>query len=72
MSATGKATLSSRTMATVTAAARTIYRYDASLDDVYARAKEQLDEATREDFAAPGTIGDAVMVAARGQRRSLR
>jgi hypothetical protein len=59
-------------MATITAAARTIYRYDASADDVYARAKEQLDEATREDFAAPGTIADAVMVVARGQRRDLR
>jgi hypothetical protein len=59
-------------MATITAAARTIYRYDASLDDVYARAKEQLDEATREDFAAPGTIEDAVMVAARGQQGDLR
>jgi hypothetical protein len=56
-------------MATITAAARTICPYDASLDDVYARAKEQLDRAPREDFAAPGTIADAV---ARGQRRYLR
>jgi hypothetical protein len=68
-----KATLSSRTMATITAAARTIYPwYDALLDDVSARAKKQLDEAAREDFAAPGTIDDAVMVFARGQRRDLR
>ncbi len=37
-----------------------MYPYDASLDDVYARAKEQLDEAAREDFAAPGMIEDAV------------
>jgi hypothetical protein len=59
-------------MATTTAAARTIYRYDASLDDLYARAKEQRDEAAREDFAVPGTIADAVMVVARGQRRDLR
>jgi hypothetical protein len=58
-------------MATITAAARTIYPYDASLDDLYARAKEQLDQAAREDFAAPGTIADAVMVVARGQRRNL-
>jgi hypothetical protein len=65
------ATLSSGTMATITAAARTIYPYDASLDDVYARAKEQLNKAAR-DFAAPGTIADAVMVVARGQRRDLR
>jgi hypothetical protein len=66
MSAPDKATLSSRTMATITAAARTIYPYDASIDDVYARAKEQLDEAAREDFAAPGTIEDAVVLFARG------
>ena len=72
MSSTRKATLSSGTMATITAAARAIYLYDASLDDVYARAKEQLDQAAREDFAAPGTIEDAVMVFARGQRRDLR
>jgi hypothetical protein len=70
--APGKATLGSRTMATITAAARTNYAYEASLDDVYARAKEQLDKAAREDFAAPGTIADAVMVVARGQRRDLR
>jgi hypothetical protein len=64
-----EATLSSRTMATITAAARTICPYDASLDDVSARAKEQLDRAAREDFAAPGTIADAV---AQGQRRYRR
>jgi hypothetical protein len=61
------ATLSSGTTATITAAARTIYPYDASLDDLYAGAKEQLDQAAREDFAAP-TIADAVMVVARGQQ----
>jgi hypothetical protein len=72
VSASGKATFSSRTMATITAAARTIYRYEPSLDDVYARAKEQLDKATREDFAAPGTIEDAVMVAARGEQGDLQ
>jgi hypothetical protein len=27
---------------------------------------------TIEDFAAPGTIADAVMVVARGERRGLR
>ena len=59
-------------MATVTAAARTIYRYDGSLVDVYARAKEQRDEAAREDFAAPGSIEDAVTVVACGQRGDLR
>ena len=72
MRAPDKATLTSRTMATITAAARTIYPYDASLDDLYARAKEQLDQAAREDFAAPGTIADAVTVVARRQRRGLR
>ena len=72
MSAPDNATLSSRTMATSTAAARANYPYDAWLDDVYARAEEQLDKAAREDFAAPGTIEDAVVVFARGQRRDLR
>ena len=66
------ATLSGQTMAMITVAARTIYPYEASLDDVYARVKEQLDEAAREDFAAPGTIEDAVVVFARGQRRDFR
>jgi hypothetical protein len=47
------------------------YPYDASLNDVYARAKEQLNEAAREDFAAPGAIEDAVVVFARGQPRDL-
>jgi hypothetical protein len=58
-------------MATITAAARTMYPYDVSLDDVDARAKVQLDSAAREDFEATGTIADAVMVVARGQRRDL-
>jgi hypothetical protein len=46
-------------MATTTVAARTIYAYDASLEDVYGRAEAQLDEAARGDFA-------------RGQRRDLQ
>ena len=66
------ATLSSQTMATITVAARAIYPYDALPDDVYAPAKKQLDEAAREEFAALGTIEDAVVVFARGQRRDLR
>ena len=69
MSRPETAALSSGTMATITAAARTMYPYDASLDDVDARANEQLDEAARED--APGTIADAVTVVARRQRRDL-
>jgi hypothetical protein len=65
------AALSGGTTATITAAARTMYPYDASPDDVDARANEQLDEAAREDFEAPGTIADAVTVVARRQRRDL-
>ena len=72
MSTPEKAALSSGTMAMATAAALTVCPYDASLDDVDARAKEQFDKAAREDFAAPATIADAVMVVARGQRRDLR
>jgi hypothetical protein len=66
------ATLSSGTLATITVAARAIYAYDASFDDVYARAKEQLDEAARAASAAPGTIEGAVVVFAGAQRRDLR
>jgi hypothetical protein len=55
-------------MATITAAARATYPYDASLDDVYPGAKKQLDQAAREDFAAAGRIEDGVVVFARGQR----
>ena len=72
MSKPETAALSGGTTATMTAAARTMYPYDGSLDDVDARAKEQRDEAVREVFETPGTIGDAVMVVARGQRRDLR
>jgi hypothetical protein len=66
------ATLSSGTVATIAAAARAIYLYDASLDDVYARATEQLGQTAGEDFAGPGRIAGAVMFVARGQRRDLR
>ena len=59
-------------MATITATARTICSCDASLDDVYARAKKRRDEPARADFATPGTFEDAVTVFARGQRRGLR
>ena len=72
MSRPETAALSVGALATITATARTIYPHDASLDDVYARAKEQQDKAALEDFAAPGTIADAVMVVAREQRRDLR
>jgi hypothetical protein len=66
------AALSSGIMATITAAARTMYPCDASLDDAYARAEEQLDKEAREGFAALGTIADAVTVVLRGPRRDLR
>jgi hypothetical protein len=66
------ATLSSGTVATIAAAARAIHLDEASLDNVYARAREQLGQAAGEDFAAPGTIAGAVMVVARRQRRDLR
>jgi hypothetical protein len=60
------------TTVTIIAAARTIYPCDASLDEVYARAKEQPDTAAREDFAAAGTIADAVVLVAQRQQRDLR
>ena len=59
-------------MATITAAARTIYLYDAPPVGMYARAKEQRGEAARGDFAVPGSIEDAFMVLARRRRRDLR
>lgn len=71
MSTPATAALSSGTMATISAAALTMCPYDASLDDVDARAKEQRDKAARGDFEAPGTIADAVMAVARGQHRGL-
>jgi hypothetical protein len=66
-----EANLRSRTMATITAVTRTNVPYDAWLDDLYARAKERLDKAPREDFAVPRTIPDAAMVVPRAQRREL-
>jgi hypothetical protein len=44
----------------------------ASLDDAYACAKDQLDQAARDGFAALRMIEDAVVIFARGQRRDLR
>jgi hypothetical protein len=48
-----------------------MYPHDASLDDVDARACGQLDKSAREDVPATGTIADAVVVVAPGQRRDL-
>jgi hypothetical protein len=54
------ATLSSRTMATIIAAARTMYPHDALPDDVYARVGDKLAEAAREDSGAASTIEEGV------------
>jgi hypothetical protein len=54
------ATLSSRTMATITAVARTLYPHDALPDDVYARVGEKLAEAAREDPEAAREIEEGV------------
>jgi hypothetical protein len=47
-------------MATITAAARTMYPHDALPDDVYARVGEKLAEAVREDAGTTRTIEDGV------------
>jgi hypothetical protein len=47
-------------MATITAAARTIYPHDALPDDVYARVGEKLAEMAREDPGIARTIEDGV------------
>ena len=60
MSTPETATLGSRAMAIITAAARTMYPHDALPDDVYARVGEKLAEAAREDSGAARTIEDGV------------
>jgi hypothetical protein len=60
MSTPETAILGSRTMATITAAARTMYPHDALPDDVYARVGEKLAEAARTDSGAARTIEDGV------------
>jgi hypothetical protein len=47
-------------MATITAAARSIYPHDALPDDVYARVGEKLAETAREDPGTERTIEDGV------------
>jgi hypothetical protein len=49
-------------MATITAAARTMYPHDALPDDVYAPVGEKLAEAAREDSEVARTIDDGVSV----------
>lgn len=53
-------TLSSRTMATITAAARIMYPHYALPDDVYARVGDKLADAAHEDSAAARTIEEGV------------
>jgi len=47
-------------MATINAAARTMYPHDVLPDDVYARVGEKLAEAAREDSGVARTIEDGV------------
>jgi hypothetical protein len=61
------ATLSSQTMATITAAARTMYPHDALPDDVYARVGAKLAEAAADDAGAAQTIEEGVAALDRGQ-----
>ncbi len=60
MSTPETATLSSQIMATITAAARTMYPHDALPDDVYARVRDKLAETAREDPGAARTIEEGV------------
>ena len=54
------AALSSRAMATITAAARTMYPHDALPDEVYARVGDKLGEAVRDDAGTAQTIEEGV------------
>jgi hypothetical protein len=54
------ATLSSRAMAAITAAARVMYPHDRLPDDVYARVGEKLAKAAREDSRVALMIDDGV------------
>lgn len=60
MSTPETATLSSQSLATIGAAARTMYPHDALPDDVYARVGDRLAEAAREDSGAAQTIEEGV------------
>jgi hypothetical protein len=60
MSTPETATLGSRAMATIAAAARTMYPHEAWPDGVHARAGESLSGAAREDSGAVRTIEDGV------------
>jgi hypothetical protein len=54
------ATLSDRTIATISVAARTIFPHDVLPHDVYARVAEKLAEVAREDPVAARTIEEAL------------
>ena len=60
MSTPETAILGSRALATITAAARTMYPHDALSDDVYARVGEKLAETARDDSGAAQMIEDGV------------
>ena len=60
MSTPETAALSSQKLATIAAAARTMYPHDALPDDVYARVGEKLAEAAREDPGVARTIEEGV------------
>jgi len=61
-------TLGSQAMATITAAARTMYPHDALPDDIYARVGEKLAEAAREDSGVARMIEDGVSALNGGTR----
>jgi hypothetical protein len=54
------AALSSRAMATITAAARTMYPHDALPDEVYARVGDKLAQAAHDDADTAQTIEEGV------------
>jgi hypothetical protein len=60
MSTPETATLGSRAMATIAAAARIMYPHDTLPDDVYARVGEGLAKTAREDPGAARTIADGI------------
>ena len=54
-------------MATITAAARTVYPHDALPDDVYARVADKIAEAAREDSGTARMIEDGVSALSGGR-----
>jgi hypothetical protein len=62
------ATLSSTAMATITAAARTMYPHDALPEEVYVRVGDKLAEVAREDSGAARMIEEGVSALNGGRR----